>query len=226
MSVLQTVNLRRSYGKGDTLVHALKNVSITINQGESVAIVGPSGSGKSTLLHLLGGLDSPTEGKVIADGKDLYALSERDRTLFRRRNFGFIFQSFNLIPVLTARENILMPLLLDGVKPEKKWFEELTDTLGISNRLNHLPGELSGGQQQRVAIARAVSARPRVVFADEPTGNLDTASSNEVLKLLGGMLGAIGGTLIIITHDMKIAEKTGRLIRIVDGQVANETGAA
>lgn len=225
MSVLSCENLSRIYGQGDSKVTALHETNIRIEAGEFIVFTGPSGSGKSTLLHLLGGLDQPTGGRILVDGKDLYGMPEKQRAVFRRQTFGFIFQSFHLIPVLTAEENIWMPLLLDGRSPDRAWFEELTVMLGISQRLKHLPGQLSGGQQQRVAIARALINRPRLVFADEPTGNLDTGTGDEVLSLLKQSVAELGNTLVMITHDPRLAAQAGRCIRIVDGRILEEVGS-
>lgn len=219
MKRIKTEGLSRIYGQGDTKVAALCDVNLDINPGEFTAFIGPSGSGKSTLLHLLGGLDQPSSGRIWVGDRDLYAMREKERAVFRRRNFGFVFQSFNLVPVLTAEENIVMPLLLDGQAPDPAWFKELTSMLGITDRLKHLPGQLSGGQQQRVAIARALVTRPPIVFADEPTGNLDTANGREVLNLLVQSVEAVKGTLVMITHDPNIAQKAHRVIAIVDGKL-------
>lgn len=222
MSVLVCEQLTRSYGQGEAKVTALQEAAVTIEAGEFVVFTGPSGSGKSTLLHLLGGLDAPTAGRVLVEGKDLYAMPEKQRSVFRRRTFGFIFQSFNLVPVLTAEENIIMPLLLDGRKIDRDWLAELTGMLGITERLRHLPGQLSGGQQQRVAIARALINRPRLIFADEPTGNLDTTTGEEVLALLKDLVARLGNTLVMITHDPAIARQAGRRIRVSDGRLFEE----
>ncbi|MCL6457876.1 MAG: ABC transporter ATP-binding protein [Gorillibacterium sp.] len=222
MSVLACEQLTRSYGQGEAKVTALHAITINIEAGQFVVFTGPSGSGKSTLLHLLGGLDAPTAGRVLVEGKDLYAMPEKHRSVFRRQTFGFVFQSFNLVPVLTAEENILMPLLLDGRKVDRGWLDKLAHMLGIADRMTHLPGQLSGGQQQRVAIARALINRPRIVFADEPTGNLDTATGNEVLALLKQSVAELGNTLVMITHDPAIAAQAERRIRVVDGRLAEE----
>ncbi|ASA25860.1 ABC transporter ATP-binding protein [Paenibacillus donghaensis] len=222
MSVLACEQLTRTYGAGEAKVTALHEVNIEIEAGQFVVFTGPSGSGKSTLLHLLGGLDAPSSGRVLAEGKDLYKLPEKELAVFRRRTFGFVFQSFNLVPVLTAAENILMPLLLDGRKVDPGWLDQLTQMLGIAERLSHLPGQLSGGQQQRVAIARALINRPRIVFADEPTGNLDTVTGNEVLALLKQSVAELGNTLVMITHDPQIACQAGRRISVVDGRLLEE----
>ena len=216
---LITEGLTKIYGKGQNKVIALSNASIVINKGEFVSIIGPSGSGKSTLLHLLSGIDHPTRGKVFIDQKDLYALNEIELSDFRRRSFGFIFQQFNLVPILTAGENISMPVLLDRKQPDNEYIKELSELLGIKDRLTHLPHELSGGQQQRVAIARALIAKPDIIFADEPTGNLDSKSGNEVMNLLRYTSKQLGKTLIVITHDEKIARLADRQFSIIDGYI-------
>ncbi|KAB3527449.1 ABC transporter ATP-binding protein [Alkaliphilus serpentinus] len=216
---LRTEGLTKIYGKGQNEVVALNNATITIGAGEFMSIVGPSGSGKSTLLHLLSGLDRPTKGRVFIGEKDLYALNEKDLSAFRRKSFGFIFQQFNLIPILTAEDNINMPILLDRKQPDKEYLKELSEMLEIKDRLIHLPHELSGGQQQRVAIARALIAKPDIIFADEPTGNLDSKSGSEVMKLLTSTSRQFGKTLIIITHDKKIAGLADRQLSIIDGMV-------
>ncbi|RXM68315.1 ABC transporter ATP-binding protein [Clostridium tetani] len=222
MEVLKTIDLSKSYGLGDTKVNALKNINISINEGEFVAVVGASGSGKSTLLHLLGGVDKPTSGKVIVDGADIYALSEKELAVFRRRKIGFIFQFYNLIPVLTAEENITLPILLDNKKVDKKYEEELINILGLKNRRNHLPSELSGGQQQRVSIGRALAYKPSIILADEPTGNLDSKNSKEIIELLRFSVQKYHQTLIIITHDLNIASQADRIITIEDGFVVKD----
>ncbi|MDS1005572.1 ABC transporter ATP-binding protein [Clostridium sporogenes] len=216
---LKTEGLTKIYGKGQNEVIALNNATIAINKGEFVSIIGPSGSGKSTLLHLLSGIDHPTKGKVFIDEKDLYALNEKELSAFRRRSFGFIFQQFNLVPILTAEENISMPVLLDRKQPDNEYLTELSELLGIKDRLTHLPHELSGGQQQRVAIARALIAKPDIIFADEPTGNLDSKSGSEVMKLLTSTSKQLGKTLIVITHDEKIARLADRQFSITDGYI-------
>lgn len=222
MEILRTVDLCKSYGKGDTRVDALKNVNFTINQGEFVAIVGPSGSGKSTLLHLLGGVDKPTSGKVFIDGIDIYSLNEKKLSILRRRKVGFVFQFYNLIPVLTAEENILMPLLLDNKKEDKEYINELMNILGINDRRNHLPSELSGGQQQRVSIGRALAYKPSIILADEPTGNLDSKNSKEIIELLRVSVKKYHQTLIVITHDMNIAMQADRILSIEDGMIVKD----
>ncbi|MDF2547582.1 MAG: transporter [Anaerosolibacter sp.] len=219
MDILKTIGLSKTYGKGETQVKALSNVDITIGEGEFVAVVGPSGSGKSTLLHLLGGLDRPTSGKVIVDGIDIYGLSEKELSIFRRRKIGFIFQFYNLIPVLSAEENITLPLLLDRKDVDHKYLEELMDILGLRDRKHHYPNQLSGGQQQRVSIGRALAYKPSIIFADEPTGNLDSKSSKEVLELLRLSVQKYNQTLVMITHDLEIASQADRVITIEDGMI-------
>jgi len=219
MEILKTKDLCKSYGSGDLKVEALKNINISVNQGEFVAIVGASGSGKSTLLHLLGGIDKPTSGSVIVDGSDIYTLGEKELAVFRRRKVGFIFQSYNLIPVLTAEENMVMPLLLDNRTADEKYFEELLTILGLQDRRNHLPSELSGGQQQRVSIGRAMVYKPSIILAYEPTGNLDSKNSKEIIELLQYSVKKYHQTLIVITHDLKIAAVADRVITIDDGCV-------
>ncbi|WP_125153522.1 ABC transporter ATP-binding protein [Clostridium rectalis] len=222
MEVLKTIDLCKSYGFGDTKVEALKNVNISINEGEFVAVVGASGSGKSTLLHLLGGVDKPTSGKVIIDKENIYKLNEKELAVFRRRKVGFIFQFYNLIPVLTAEENITLPILLDNKKVDKKYKDELLNILGLKDRKNHLPSELSGGQQQRVSIGRALSYKPAIILADEPTGNLDSKNSKEIIDLLRFSVQKYHQTLIIITHDLNIASQADRIITIEDGCVVKD----
>lgn len=222
MEVVRVSNLCKSYGKGNTKVDALKNVNLTINQGEFVAVVGASGSGKSTLLHLLGGVDKPTSGKVIVDGVDLYSLSEKEMAIFRRRKVGFIFQFYNLIPVLTVEENMKLPLLLDHKNVDEKEFQELIDILGLEERKHHLPNELSGGQQQRASIGRALAYKPSIVLADEPTGNLDSKNSKEIIDLLKLSVRKYNQTLILITHDLSIAAQANRIITIEDGRIIRD----
>ena len=219
MEVVRVENLRKSYGTGNTKVEALKNINLTVNQGEFVAIVGASGSGKSTLLHLLGGVDKPTSGKVYVDGIDIYNLSEKELAIFRRRKVGFIFQFYNLVPVLTAEENMKLPILLDNKKLNSEHFEELVNILGLDDRRHHLPSELSGGQQQRVSIGRALAYSPSIVLADEPTGNLDSQNSKEIIDLLKISVKKYNQTLILITHDLNIAAQADRIITIEDGSV-------
>lgn len=222
MEVVKVTGLCKSYGKGNTKVEALKNINLTINQGEFVAVVGASGSGKSTLLHLLGGVDRPTSGKVIVDGVDLYNLSEKEMAIFRRRKVGFIFQFYNLVPVMTVEENMLLPMLLDNRKVDKKEFQELIDILGLQERKNHLPNELSGGQQQRASIGRALAYKPSIVLADEPTGNLDSKNSKEIIDLLKISVKRYNQTLILITHDLNIASQADRIITIEDGLIVRD----
>lgn len=222
MEILRTENLSKNYGSGETRVDALKNANISINQGEFVAVVGPSGSGKSTLLHLLGGVDKPTSGKVFVDDIDIYNLNERQLAIFRRRKVGFVFQFYNLVPVLTAEENILLPILLDNKKPDKAYIEELLELLGLQDRKNHLPSELSGGQQQRVSIGRALAYKPSIILADEPTGNLDSKNSREILDLLKISVKRYNQTLVVITHDADIACQADRVITIEDGIISND----
>ncbi len=222
MEVVKVIDLCKSYGKGNTKVEALKGVDLTINQGEFVAVVGASGSGKSTLLHLLGGVDKPTSGKVIVDGVDVYNLSEKEISIFRRRKVGFIFQFYNLVPVLTVEENMLLPLLLDNKRVDKKEFQELIDILGLEERKHHLPNELSGGQQQRTSIGRALAYKPSIVLADEPTGNLDSKNSKEIIDLLKISVKKYNQTLILITHDLNIASQADRIITIEDGLIVKD----
>lgn len=219
MEILRTENLCKSYEEGGNKVHALKDVNISINKGEFVAIVGPSGSGKSTLLHLLGGVDRPTSGKVFINGVDIYSLDEKDLAIFRRRQVGLIFQFYNLIPVLTAEENVTLPLILDNKKPDKEFMDDLIKTLGLQDRRTHLPSQLSGGQQQRVSIGRAMMYKPAIVLADEPTGNLDSKNSKEIMELLKLSVRKYNETLIVITHDINIAATADRIIHIEDGEI-------
>lgn len=219
MIVIKTENLSKVYGKKDNKVVALDNVNIEVNKGEFVAVIGASGSGKSTLLHQIGAVDGPSSGKVIIEEKDVYSLNEANRAVFRRRKIGFVFQSFNLIPVLSVEENIKMPALLDHQKVDEEYFKDIIKTLGIENRLNHLPSELSGGQMQRVAIARALVNKPSIILADEPTGNLDSENSREIIEMLKLSIRKYNQTAIIITHDLSIAENADRIIKIVDGKV-------
>ncbi len=221
---IEAKELTKIYGGGENRVTALDRASLTIAPGDFISIMGPSGSGKSTLLHLLSGLDRPTAGQLTYDGRDIYSLSDRELSAFRRRRIGFIFQQFRLLPVLTARENIIMPLLLDRKQPDETYLNHLAELLGIQDRLTHLPHELSGGQQQRVAIARALIAGPDVIFADEPTGNLDSRSGGEVMELLKTVGKEMGKALVVITHDSRIAAMGSRRLTIVDG-VLSEVGA-
>ncbi len=219
MEILQTTDLVKTYGEGDTTVHALRGVNLTVDKGEFVAIVGTSGSGKSTLLHMLGGLDNPTSGTVTIDGKQLGNMKDEERTIFRRRKIGFIFQSFNLVPVLSVYENIVLPVELDGGKVDASYVEEIIHTLGLDEKVNAYPNQLSGGQQQRVAIARALAAAPAIILADEPTGNLDSKTSQDVLGLLKVIGERFGQTIVMITHNEEIAQMADRIIRIEDGQI-------
>ena len=212
-----TENLKKYYGQGDTAVHALDGIDFTVEKGEFVSIVGTSGSGKSTLLHMLGGLDQPTSGTVIVDGKDLSKLKEEELTIFRRRKIGFVFQSYNLVPVLNVYENIVLPIELDGNKPDKAYIDKIIHTLGLEKKLMSLPSQLSGGQQQRVAIARAIAAKPAIILADEPTGNLDSRTSQDVLGMLKITSDQFGQTLVMITHNEEIAQLADRIVRIEDG---------
>ena len=216
-------DVTKVYHVGSVDVHALRGVDLTVAPGELCCIIGRSGSGKSTLLHLLSGLDRPTSGSLTYDGKDIYSYSDKELSAFRRKRIGFIFQQFNLLPVLTAKENIIMPLLLDKQKPDEAYLKQLTELLGIQGRLEHLPHELSGGQQQRVAIARALIAKPDVIFADEPTGNLDSKSGGEVMELLQNVWKKMGKALVVITHDSRIARMADRQFQIVDGVLAEVT---
>lgn len=217
MNLLEVQNLSKTYGSGDTKVEALKNANFSLEKGEFAAIVGESGSGKSTLLNLIGGLDYPTSGKVFIDGKDIFAMKEKNLTVFRRRNIGFIFQAFNLIPELTVEQNILYPVLLDRKNPDKEYLAELLEILGLSQRRNHLPNELSGGQQQRVAIGRALFSRPALILADEPTGNLDSENSREVIALMKETSSKFEQTVLMITHNTNIAGSAERVIKVSDG---------
>lgn len=222
MEILRIENLSKVYGKGETAVKALDDVSFSINKGEFVAIIGPSGSGKSTLLHLLGGVDRPTSGKVFVDNTDIYDLNETQLSIFRRRQIGLIYQFYNLIPILTVEENITLPLLLDGHRVDKKQFEEIVSILNIQNRLMHLPNQLSGGQQQRVSIGRALISNPALMLADEPTGNLDSKNSEEIIDLLKRFNKTYQQTLIVITHDERIALQADRVIAIEDGKITKD----
>lgn len=219
MSILKTNNLRKYYGKGENLVKAIDDANIDIKEGEFVAIVGRSGSGKSTLLHMIGGLDNPTDGKVFIDNKDIFVLKEEELAIFRRRNIGFIFQHFNLIPSLNVWENITLPIGLDGKEINKDFVNDIVKSIGLDDKLQSLPNTLSGGQQQRVAIARALVTRPAIILADEPTGNLDSKTSDEVMSLLKTMIKKYSQTLIMITHDESIAQMADRVIYIEDGKV-------
>ena len=217
MNLLEVNDICKTYGSGETAVHALKKVSFSVPKGEYVAIVGESGSGKSTLLNMIGALDMPTSGKVTIGGKDIFSMNDRKLTVFRRRNIGFIFQAFNLVPELTVEQNIIFPVLLDYQKPDKKYLEELLTVLNLKERRNHLPSQLSGGQQQRVAIGRALITRPSLILADEPTGNLDTQNSSEVITLLKEASRKYEQTIIMITHNRSIAQRADRILQVSDG---------
>lgn len=217
MDLLEVRSISKTYGSGETSVRALKKVNFSVPKGEYVVIVGESGSGKSTLLNMIGALDNPTSGKMLIDGKDIFAMKESKLTVFRRRNIGFIFQAFNLIPELTVEQNIIFPVLLDYQKPDKKYLEELLEVLNLKERRNHLPSQLSGGQQQRVAIGRALISRPSLILADEPTGNLDTQNSSEVITLLKNASKRYAQTIIMITHSRSIAQTADRVLQVSDG---------
>lgn len=217
MDLLEVKSISKTYGSGETAVHALKKVSFSVSKGEYVAIVGESGSGKSTLLNMLGALDTPTSGKVLIDGKDIFSMKDSKLTIFRRRNIGFIFQAFNLILELTVEQNMIFPVLLDYQKPNRKYLEELLEVLNLKERRNHLPSQLSGGQQQRVAIGRALITRPSLILADEPTGNLDSQNSSEVIALLKEASRKYEQTIIMITHNRSIAQTADRVLNVSDG---------
>ena len=219
MAILQTRELKKYYGAGDTLVKALDGVELSVENGEFVAIIGTSGSGKSTLLHMLGGLDRPTSGTVTVDGRELSTLKDEELTIFRRRKIGFVFQNYNLVPVLNVYENIVLPIQLDGNAPDKAYVERIIETLGLEAKLQNLPNNLSGGQQQRVAIARALAAKPAIILADEPTGNLDSATSQDVMGLLKVTSEKFSQTVVMITHNEEIAQMADRIIRIEDGRI-------
>lgn len=219
MTILQTKDLKKIYGEGDTAVHALDGVNFKVEKGEFVAIVGTSGSGKSTLLHMLGGLDRPSQGNVIVDGKDIFSLRDEALTIFRRRKIGFVFQNYNLVPVLNVYENIVLPIQLDGEIPDAGYIESIIEMLGLESKLNNLPNNLSGGQQQRVAIARALASKPAIILADEPTGNLDSKTSQDVLGLLKVTSQKFGQTIVMITHNEEIAQLADRTVRIEDGKI-------
>ena len=224
-SIVTSTDLRRRYGEGDAAVDALDGVTVSFERGRFSAIMGPSGSGKSTLMHILAGLDRPTSGTVDLDGVEITGLDDGDLTKLRRDKLGFIFQFFNLIPVLTAEENIVLPLSIAGRKPDQDWLEQLIDTVGLGDRRTHRPSELSGGQQQRVAVARALISRPAVVFADEPTGNLDSTSSGEVLQLLRRSVDDFGQSVVMVTHDPEAASYADRLVILRDGQIVHDCSA-
>ena len=219
MTVLETRDLKKYYGAGDTLVKALDGVDLQVENGEFVAIVGTSGSGKSTLLHILGGLDRPTGGSVLVDGKDIFSLKDEELTIYRRRKIGFVFQAYNLVPVLSAYENIILPIQLDGGRVDKDYVGRVIEALGLEQRLNSLPSQLSGGQQQRVAIARALAAKPAIILADEPTGNLDSKTSQDVLSLMKITSQKFAQTMVMITHNEEIAQTADRIVRIEDGRI-------
>ncbi|KFI48706.1 ABC transporter ATP-binding protein [Bifidobacterium biavatii] len=218
-TAIEAIDLVKDYGQGDTAVHALRGVNVRFEQGRFTAIMGPSGSGKSTLMHTLAGLDSATSGRIVFDGADITKMNDNQLTLLRRHKIGFIFQSFNLLPMFSAEQNILMPLTLANERPDRRWFDQLVRTLGLGERLNHRPNELSGGQQQRVAIARALITKPALVFADEPTGNLDSVSSAEVLSFLKQSVRELGQTIIMVTHDAVAASYADRAIVFADGNI-------
>ena len=221
MDLLEVKSVSKTYGQGETAVHALKSATFSVPKGEFVAVVGESGSGKSTLLNLIGALDTPTTGKVVIDGRDIFSMKERNLTVFRRRNIGFIFQSFNLIPELTVEQNIIFPVLLDYQKPNKKYLEELLKVLNLNERRHHLPSQLSGGQQQRVAIGRALITRPALILADEPTGNLDSQNTSEVITLLKQASRLYEQTIVMITHSRAIAQTADRILQVADGVVTD-----
>jgi putative ABC transport system ATP-binding protein len=225
-AVVVASDVTRRYGSGDTAVDALRGVTLDIAKGKLTAVMGPSGSGKSTLMHILAGLDKPTDGTVSIDGTEITTLSDTDLTKLRRRHIGFVFQFFNLLPMLTAEENILLPLTIAGERPDKAWFAELIDKVGLADRLTHRPAELSGGQQQRVAIARALASRPTVVFADEPTGNLDSATSGEILELMRESVDALGQTTVMVTHDARAASIADRILFLADGLIVRDLAGA
>ena len=219
MTILETKDLRKIYGSGDTEVRALDGVNLTVEKGEFVAVVGTSGSGKSTLLHMLGGLDRPTSGTVTVDGRELSAMRDEELTIFRRRKIGFVFQNYNLVPVLNVYENIVLPIQLDGKAPDRDYVDRIIETLGLEAKLQNLPNNLSGGQQQRVAIARALAAKPAIILADEPTGNLDSATSLDVMGLLKVTAQKFSQTIVMITHNEELAQMADRIIRIEDGRI-------
>ena len=224
MEIIKATNLGKIYQTGESAVHALKDVNLTIEEGSFVAVTGPSGSGKSTLLHILGGLDKPSAGAVQYRDKDLYKYNDNQLSVLRRRRFGFVFQSYNLVKELTGYENMLLPIMLDGKKPDEAYLNRIIEILGIGDRLHHLPGALSGGQQQRFSIARALANKPAVLFADEPTGNLDGKAGREVMTLLQTVSHELGITMVLVTHDTKVAEQADRIIRLCDGTIASDSG--
>ena len=224
MIILETKALHKHYGSGETEVRALDGVDLTVEKGEFAAVVGTSGSGKSTLLHMLGGLDRPTSGSVTVDGKDIFSLKDEALTIFRRRKIGFVFQNYNLVPVLSVYENIVLPIQLDGQKPDAAYVDQIIETLGLEKKLRNLPNNLSGGQQQRVAIARALAAKPAIILADEPTGNLDSKTSQDVMALLKITSEKFAQTIVMITHNEEIAQMADRIVRIEDGRIAERRG--
>lgn len=222
MTILETRDLKKYYGSGETQVRALDGVDLKVESGEFVAIVGTSGSGKSTLLHMLGGLDRPSSGSVLVNGREIFSLKDEELTIFRRRKIGFVFQSYNLVPVLSVYENIVLPVELDGRKPDRDYIHEVISTLGLEKKLNNLPSQLSGGQQQRVAIARAMAAKPAILLADEPTGNLDSKTSQDVLSLMKVTGQKFSQTMVMITHNEEIAQTAHRIVRIEDGRIVRQ----
>ena len=226
MELLKASNLSKIYSKGESAVYALDDVTLSIEEGSFVAITGPSGSGKSTLLHILSGLDKPTKGTVTYRNKELYKYNDNQLSVLRRRRFGFVFQSYNLVKELTGYENMLLPVMLDGKKPDEAYLDRIIDMLGIRDRLSHLPGAMSGGQQQRFSIARALANKPAILFADEPTGNLDGKAGREVMTLLRTVSHELGITLVLVTHDMKVAEQADRIIQLSDGKIAADSGVS
>ncbi len=222
MTILETRDLKKYYGSGETQVRALDGVDLKVESGEFVAIVGTSGSGKSTLLHMLGGLDRPSSGSVLVNGREIFTLKDEELTIFRRRKIGFVFQSYNLVPVLSVYENIVLPVELDGRKPDRDYIHEVISTLGLEKKLNNLPSQLSGGQQQRVAIARALAAKPAILLADEPTGNLDSKTSQDVLSLMKVTGQKFSQTMVMITHNEEIAQTAHRIVRIEDGRIVRQ----
>ena len=226
MEIVRCENLSKIYRSGSAAVHAVDDVSLSFEQGSFTAITGKSGSGKSTLLHLLSGLDRPTSGQVIYQEKNLFQYNDNQLSVLRRRRFGFVFQAYNLVRELTAQENILLPVMLDNRKPDEAYLKRLVDMLGIEDRLGHLPGALSGGQQQRVCIARALANKPAILFADEPTGNLDGRTGREVLTLMRAVSNELGITMILVTHDLSVAEQADRIVRLEDGKVAEDSGSS
>jgi putative ABC transport system ATP-binding protein len=223
-TVVEATGIVRTYGHGETRVNALRGVDLSIAGGQLTAVMGPSGSGKSTLMHILAGLDRPTEGSVTIGGQDITRLGDNDLTLLRREHIGFIFQFFNLLPMLTAHENVVLPLSLAGIKPDREWVRELAEKVGLTDRLRHRPSELSGGQQQRVAIARALVSRPTIMFADEPTGNLDSRTGGEILALLRDMVSGLGQTTVMVTHDAHAAAIADRVLFLADGEIVRDLG--